>query len=277
MSHPAVNVAVKAAHLAGELMRRQVHQLSAIPVTRKARHDYVSEVDKACEAQIVREIQRYYPDHAFLGEEGGASGDSEVVWIIDPLDGTTNYLHGLPHFSVSIAQQVKGRTEHAVVYDPIRDETFTASRGRGALLNNQRIRVSERTSLEGAIIATGFPFRHRQYMKVFNNIFLRLWDEIEDYRRTGSAALDLAYVAAGRVDGFFEIGLSPWDVAAGALLVREAGGVVTDFEGNDQVEGAASTLAAPYKLMTPMRKIIERRWAAHQAQAAVAKPITDSD
>jgi len=243
-------------------MRQHLHHVDAVPVARKARHDYVSEVDRACEAEIVREISRYYPDHAFLAEEGGASGDSEIVWIIDPLDGTSNYLHGVPHFAVSIAQQVKGRTEHAVVYDPVRDETFTASRGSGAFLNNQRIRVSKRTSLEGAIMATAFPFRLRQYMKAYQNILMRLWDEIEDIRRAGTASLDLAYVAAGRLDGYFEIGLSPWDVAAGALLVREAGGVVTDFLGNEKVEGADSVMAAPFKLMTPMRRIIEPRWSS---------------
>ena len=262
MTHPVVNVAVKAAQQAGELMRRQLQQVDSIPVTRKARHDYVSEVDKACEAEIVREISRFYPDHAFLCEEGGASGEGEIVWIIDPLDGTSNYLHGIPHFAVSIAQQVSGRTEHAVVFDPMRDETFSASRGGGAYLNNRRMRVSSRIGLDGAILATGFPFRHRQHMKTYMNIFTRLWENIEDFRRAGTASLDLAYVAAGRIDGFFEIGLKPWDVAAGALLVREAGGVVADFLGSDQVEKSDSIIAAPYKLMTPMRRIVEPRWKA---------------
>jgi myo-inositol-1(or 4)-monophosphatase len=241
-------------------MRQQLHHVDAVPVARKARHDYVSEVDRACEEEIVREISRYYPDHAFLAEEGGASGDSGIVWIIDPLDGTSNYLHGIPHFAVSIAQQVNGRTEHAVVYDPMRDETFTASRGSGAYLNDRRIRVSNRNSLENAILATSFPFRNQQHMPAFLKILMRLWKDIEDIRRAGTASLDLAYVACGRVDGFFEIGLKPWDVAAGALLVREAGGVCTDFLGNDKVEESDSILAAPYKVMTPMRRIVEPRW-----------------
>ncbi len=264
MSHPAINVAVQAAHNAGEIMRRQLHRVDSIPVALKARHDYVSEVDKACEAEIVREISRFYPDHAFLGEEGGARGDSEIVWIIDPLDGTSNFLHGIPHFAVSISQQVKGRTEHAVVHDPMRDETYTASRGGGAFLNNQRLRVSKRTSLKGAIVGTGFPFRDRQYSRVHQNILSRLWNEIEDIRRVGTASLDLAYVAAGRFDGFFEIGLKAWDVSAGALLVREAGGVVCDFLGGDNVEDAGTIIAAPYKLITPMRRIIEPRWSSFE-------------
>ncbi len=265
MTQPVVNVAVKAARQAGELMRRQLQRVDSIPVTRKARHDYVSEVDKACEAEIVREIQRFYPDHAFLCEEGGGSGDGDTVWVIDPLDGTSNYLHGIPHFAVSIAQQVNGRTEHAVVFDPVRDEMFTASRGGGAFLNNRRIRVSSRPGLENAVLATGFPFRQRQHMKTYMNIFMRLWESIEDFRRAGTASLDLAYVAAGRIDGFFEIGLKPWDMAAGALLVREAGGVVSDFSGSDKVESSDSILAAPFKVMTPMRRIVEPRWAARGA------------
>jgi myo-inositol-1(or 4)-monophosphatase len=261
MAHPVLNIAIGAAQIAGDLMRRELPRLATIPVTRKARHDYVSEIDKTCEAEIVREIKRFHPDHAFLGEEGGREGESDFVWIIDPLDGTTNYLHGIPHFAVSIALQIKGRTEHAVVYDPVRDEIFSASRGRGALLNNTRIRVSDRISLDSAIIATAFPFRRRGMMPVYTGIFSDVYRKIEDIRRCGAAALDLAWVAAGRLDGYFEIGLEAWDLAAGTLLVREAGGVVTDFSGGDKVETSDSVLAAPYKLVTPLRRIIEPRWA----------------
>ncbi len=261
MAHPVLNIAIAAAQVAGDIMRRELPRVSSIPVTRKARHDYVSEIDKTCEAEIVREIKRFHPDHAFLGEEGGAQGDSNFVWIIDPLDGTSNYLHGMPHFAVSIALEVKGRTEHAVVYDPMRDEMFSASRGSGAHMNNTRIRVSNRTTLDNAILATAFPFRQRGMMGVYTGIFSEVYRKIEDVRRCGAAALDLAWVAAGRVDGYFEIGLKPWDVAAGTLLVREAGGVVTDFDGADQVGKSNSILAAPYKLMTPLRQIIEPRWA----------------
>lgn len=261
MAHPLINIAMNAAHIAADMMRQEFPKVASIPVTQKARHDYVSEIDKSSEAQIVREIRRYHPDHAFLAEEGGAQGESDYVWVIDPLDGTSNYLHGMPHYAISIAVQVKGRTEHAVVYDVVRDEMFHASRGSGAHLNNTRIRVSPRTTLDSAIAATAFPFRQRGMMSVYTGIFSEVFKKIEDIRRNGVASLDLAWVAAGRMDAYFEIGLKPWDVAAGALLVREAGGVVTDFDGNDAVEASHSILAAPYKLMTPLRKIIEPRWA----------------
>jgi len=260
MTHPVVNVAIEAAHAAGEIMRRQLKHVDAIPVDLKARHDYVSEVDRACEAEIVREIKRFHPDHAFLCEESGASGEGDIVWVIDPLDGTSNFLHGLPHFAVSIAQQVKGRTEHAVVYDPMRDEMFSASRGSGAYVNNNRMRVTARKSLEGAILATAFPFRNRDKLQAYGRIFQSVFAQVEDFRRAGTASLDLAWVAAGRMDGFFEIGLKPWDVAAGALLVREAGGVVLDFEGNDGVEDAGTIIAAPYKIMTLLRQLIAAKW-----------------
>ena len=262
MTHSVVNIAVGAAHAAGEIMRRHFQQVDAIPIIRKARHDYVSEVDRACEAEIVREIKRFFPDHAFLCEESGSSGAGSTVWVIDPLDGTSNYLHGLPHFAVSIAQQVNGRTEHGVIYDPMRDELFTASRGGGAFLNNKRLRVSARIELDGAILATAFPFRNREHLQAYGRIFQAVFEKVEDFRRCGTACLDLAWTAAGRIDGFFEIGLKPWDVAAGALIVREAGGVVMSFSGDDDVENSGTLIAAPYKLMTPLRKIIQARWTS---------------
>jgi len=262
MTHSVVNIAVGAARAAGEIMRRNFAQVEAIPVIRKARHDYVSEIDHACEAEIVREIKRFFPDHAFLCEENGPSGEGNIVWIIDPLDGTSNYLHGIPHFGVSIAQQVNGKTEHGVIYDPMRDELFTASRGGGAYLNNKRLRVSSRTELDHAILATAFPFRNREHLPAYGRIFQAMFEKVEDFRRYGTACLDLGWVAAGRFDGFFEIGLKPWDVAAGALIVREAGGVVMSFSGDDDVENADSLIAAPYKLMTAMRQLIQSRWTS---------------
>lgn len=258
--HPILNVAVEAAHSAAHIMRRQMKHVDAIPFERKARHDYVTEVDKACEEEIVREIKRFYPDHSFLCEESGKQGDSDTVWIIDPLDGTSNYMHGIPHFAISIAQQVKGRTEHAVVYDPMRDEIFTASRGSGAFMNQKRLRVSSRSSLENAILATAFPFRQRDQLQAYARVFQAIFAKVEDFRRAGTASLDLAWVAAGRLDGFFELGLKPWDVAAGAMIVREAGGVVMDWDGNDSFEESGTILAAPYKLMTPMRQIVAKNW-----------------
>jgi myo-inositol-1(or 4)-monophosphatase len=261
MTHPVLNVAVEAAHAAGAIMRRQLHHVGAIPVERKARHDYVSEVDRACESEIVREIRRFYPDHAFLCEESGPSGDSDSLWIIDPLDGTSNFLHGIPHFAVSIAYQHKGRTEHAAVYDPIRDELFTASRGSGAFLNQKRIRVSTRKELDGAILATAFPFRQPKLLPRYSRVFQAVFAKVEDFRRAGTASLDLTWTAAGRLDGYFEAGLHPWDVAAGALIVREAGGVVMDFDGSDAVEYSGSVIAAPYKVMTPLRQLIAAKWS----------------
>jgi myo-inositol-1(or 4)-monophosphatase len=251
---------MEAAHAASSIMRRQIQHVDAIPFERKARHDYVSEVDKACEEEIVRQIKRYYPDHSFLCEEGGASGDNEIEWIIDPLDGTSNYMHGIPHFAISIAQQVKGRTEHAVVFDVMRDEMFTASRGSGAFLNQKRIRTAARTSLDSAVVATAFPFRQRDKLQSYARIFQAVFAKTEDFRRAGTASLDLAWVAAGRLDAFYEIGLKAWDVAAGALLVREAGGVVMDFDGKDSVEESGTIIAAPYKLMMPLQQIIAKNW-----------------
>jgi myo-inositol-1(or 4)-monophosphatase len=260
MTHPVLNVAIEAAHAAGNIMRRQMQHVDAIPVERKARHDYVSDVDKACEAEIVRHIKRYYPDHAFLCEESGKSGEDDHVWVIDPLDGTSNYLHGIPHFAVSIAQQVRGKTLHAVVYDPIREELFTASKGSGAFQNNKRIRVSARNGLEGAVLATAFPFRNRENLQAYARVFQAVFSKVEDFRRAGTASLDLAWVAAGRMDGYFEVGIKPWDVAAGALIVREAGGVVMDFDGEDAVEESGSIIAAPYKVMTSLRQLINSNW-----------------
>ena len=258
--HPVINVATDAAHAASSIMRRQMQHVDAIPFERKARHDYVSEVDKACEEEIVRQIRRYYPDHSFLCEEGGSSGENEIEWIIDPLDGTSNYMHGIPHFAVSIAQQVKGRTEHAVVYDVMRDEMFTASRGSGAFLNQKRIRAAARTTLDNAVVATAFPFRQRGRLQAYARVFQAVFAKTEDFRRAGTASLDLAWVAAGRLDAFYEIGLQAWDVAAGALLVRESGGVVMDFDGKDSVEESGTIIAAPYKLMTPLQQIIAKNW-----------------
>lgn len=235
MQQPLLNLAVRAARRAGEIIVRSINKLESLEVRSKGRNDFVSEVDRAAEADIIGTIRRLYPDHAFLAEESGASGSGEVVWIVDPLDGTTNFLHGFPQYSVSIACQIRGRLEHAVVYDPLRQEIFTASRGDGAYLENRRIRVSKQLTLDGALIGTGFPFRvsDAPHVDAYMAQLRTVMERAAGIRRPGSAALDLAYVAAARVDGFWEMGLGPWDSAAGALLIQEAGGRIGTLTGGE--------------------------------------------
>ena len=233
---PMNTIALRAARKAGELIVRSTEQLDRIDVESKSANDFVTEVDFAAEKEILYHLTKAYPDHGFLAEESGASGnpESEYRWIIDPLDGTTNFIRGIPHFAVSIACEYRGKTEHAVVLDPVRREEFVASRGRGAQLNGRRIRVSKLTSLEGALLGTGIPFKERQgeHLTEYTQSLHNLAGQCAGIRRAGAAALDLAYVAAGRLDAFWEIGLAEWDIAAGDLLVREAGGLVSDFNGN---------------------------------------------
>ena len=235
MLAPAVNVMVKAARAGGNVLLRHMHRLDALNVVEKERMDYASEVDGLAEEAIIKELRRANPDYAILGEEGGAQkgnrGPSRYTWVIDPLDGTSNYLHGIPHWCVSLALCEGPEPLHAVVFDPLRNELFTASRGAGAQLNEKRVRVSERKDLAGAMLATGFAPRERKRLDAQLDCLKVLMREAEDVRRTGSAALDLAWVAAGRCDAYFEAGVQPWDIAAGVLLVREAGGRVGDFRG----------------------------------------------
>ena len=246
-----LNIAVRAARRAGDVIIRHVGHVHQLTITEKARNDFVTEVDRAAEAEIIATIRESYPDHAFLGEESGASGDSENVWIIDPLDGTTNFLHSFPMFSVSIALRQKGRMEHAVIYDPMRQELFTASRGDGAQLDGRKIRVSGRKGLEGALIGTGFPYRaNAKFMREYMSMFRAIAENTAGIRRAGSAALDLAYVAAGRLDGFWELGLGPWDMAAGSLIIREAGGLIADINGEDTFLESGNIVAAPPKVFT---------------------------
>ncbi|MCL5042238.1 MAG: inositol-phosphate phosphatase [Gammaproteobacteria bacterium] len=234
---PMLNIALRAARSAGELIYRSMERLDVLSVSEKDAHDYVSEVDHSAERTIIQHLQKAFPDHGIHAEESGfmpGKGDgADTVWIIDPLDGTTNFLRGVPHFAVSIACRVKGRLEHAVVLDPVRQEEFTASRGRGAALNGRRLRVTNRKSLEGALLGTGFPFRDTQMDGLDNYLamFRDLVGQTSGIRRCGAASLDLAYVAAGRYDAFWESGLAEWDMAAGSLLIQEAGGLVSDFTG----------------------------------------------
>ncbi len=242
--HPILNIGIRAARSAGDLIVRYMDRLSGIPVTSKGRNDFVSQVDREAESTIIDVIRKAYPSHAILAEESGAHGQDDFVWIIDPLDGTTNFLHGFPQFAVSIGVQNRGLMEQAVVYDPLRQELFTASRGNGAQLNNRRIRVSRTPGLEGALLGTGFPFRSQEHLDRYLNMFRMFLQETAGVRRAGAAALDLAYVACGRLDGFWELGLKPWDIAAGMLLVREAGGMISDLDGIADCLQTGNVLAA---------------------------------
>jgi myo-inositol-1(or 4)-monophosphatase len=234
--HPLVVIGVRAARRAGAIINRAARDVEVLSVTRKRHNDFVTEVDKAAEQAIIEILRRAYPDHAILAEESGANagaaGESEYTWIIDPLDGTTNFIHGFPQYAVSIGLRHKGVLAHGVVYDPTKNELFTATRGRGAFLNERRIRVSKRVQLGDALVGTGFPFRDFEGLDEYLAMFRELTARTAGLRRAGAAALDIAYVASGRLDGFWEMGLSPWDMAAGALLVQEAGGLAGDFRGD---------------------------------------------
>ena len=235
--HPMLNVAIKAARAAGAIINRAALDVEAVRVSQKQVNDFVTEVDHASEETIIETLLTAYPGHGIWGEETGrtrGAKDSDHVWIIDPLDGTTNFIHGFPVYCVSIALAVKGKVEQAVVYDPTRNDLFTATRGRGAFLNERRIRVSKRTQLGQSLISTGFPFRKGDNFQAYLAMMGEVMQRTAGLRRPGAAALDLAYVAAGFTDGFFETGLSPWDVAAGSLLVTEAGGLVGNFTGEPE-------------------------------------------
>ena len=260
--HPMLNTAVKAARKAGSIITRASSEIDRLTVRRKQHNDFVSEVDHAAEEAIIRTLREAYPSHAFLGEEGGASSPaagSEYLWIIDPLDGTTNFLHGFPQYCVSIALKHKGVLQQAVVYDPNRNELFTATRGAGAFLNDRRIRVSATDKFEDSLIGTGFPFREFAHFDEYLRMFAAVTRRVAGVRRPGAAALDLAWVAAGRLDGFWEMGLSPWDMAGGALLVREAGGMVSDFEAGEGFLESGRIVAANPKVFSTLLEAITRR------------------
>lgn len=233
--HPMLNIALRAARRAGQIIVRALDRVDILLVEEKQKNDLVSQVDRAAEEAIIDTLRHSYPDHAIVAEESGASGDSEYTWIIDPLDGTTNFLYGIPHFAVSIALRHDQRIEQAVVLDPIRNEEFTASRGVSAQLNGRRMRVSKRPHLESAVIGTGIPYRAvAEDLDAYMEMLKALTQQCRGVRRGGAAALDLAYVAAGRFDAYFEVGLKPWDIAAGALLIEEAGGLISDLTGHSR-------------------------------------------
>ena len=252
--HPMLTIAVRAARSAGRILLRYLEHADRIAVTNKRLNDLVSEVDHSAEEAIIRELRSKYPDHAILAEESGEHQGNDFQWVIDPLDGTTNYLHGFPQFCVSIALKYRNRLEQAVVYDPLREELFTASRGQGAQLNDRRLRVTDRPSLEGALIGTGLPYPYRDYshLDTYLDMCKVMMRNTAGIRRPGSAALDIAYVAAGRLDGFWELGLAQWDIAAGALLVSEAGGTVSDLAGGDRHLETGNVIAGNLKIHRAM-------------------------
>ncbi len=258
-----INIAVRAARSAGNILLRYFEHTDSLTVTEKSKNDFVSEVDKAAEQAIIEVLRKAYPDHSILGEESGSHSGNDYQWVIDPLDGTTNYLHGNPQFAVSIALKFQGKLEHGVIYDPLREEMFSATRGSGAFLNDRRIRVSSRKGLEGALIGTGFPYRDLSNMEAYLKMFQDVTKVAAGIRRPGSAALDFAYVAAGRLDGFWELGLSEWDFAAGALLVREAGGTVTDIGGGERYLETGNIIAGGIKAHTALLNLIKPHLTKH--------------
>lgn len=256
--HPMLTIATRAARAAGDIILRNIDKLDRITVEVKAENDYVSKVDRKAEEVILETLQQAYPSHGIIAEESGTfNEDSEYQWIIDPLDGTTNFLHGFPQYAVSIGLQHKGRMEVGVVFDPVKNELFTAARGDGAQLNGRRLRVSQRLGLKNTLIGTGFPFKQPEYLDTYLASFKAVHPKVAGIRRAGSAALDLAYVAAGRLDGFWEIGLNNWDMAAGVLLVREAGGIVTDFSGKGDYLQTGNVVAAASKVYPALYETIK--------------------
>ncbi len=254
--HALLNVAVMAARRAGAVLGRNFNKRDKLTVEKKGHNDFVSSADLAAERAIIEVIHKHYPDHAIHAEESGIHGESDHVWIIDPLDGTTNYLHGFPVFAVSIGLQINGRLEHAVVYDPMREELFTASKGEGAQLDGRKIRVSGNKDLDRSLIGTGFPFR--QVDAELDSYFAMLGKLVKNtsgVRRPGAAALDLCYVACGRLDAFFETGLQPWDLAAGTLIIREAGGIVSALDGGENHMKTGHVLAGTPRIYRALAKL----------------------
>lgn len=256
--HPMLNIAIRAARKAGNHIAKSLENTDKVESTLKGTNDFVTNVDKEAEYIIIDTIKQSYPEHCIVAEEQGLieGKDKDVQWIIDPLDGTTNFVKGYPHFAVSIAVRIKGKTEVACVYDPMQNELFTAQRGAGAQLNSARIRVTPLKDLQGTVLATGFPFKQKQHSESYIKIVGSLFAECADFRRSGSAALDLCYVAAGRVDGYFELGLKPWDMAAGELIAREAGAILTDFAGGTEYMKSGNIVASSARGVKSMLKHI---------------------
>ena len=261
--HPMINIAIRAARSAGTVLTRYFEHADSLTVSAKGLNDFVTEVDRAAEQAIIQVLQKAYPNHGILAEESGERSGDAFQWVIDPLDGTTNYLHGFPHFAISIALKHKGVLEHGLVYDPLRNEMFTATRGAGAQLNERRIRIAQRKGLQGALLGTGFPYRDHSQMEAYLGMFRELARETAGIRRPGAASLDFAYVATGRLDGFWELGLAEWDMAAGALLVKEAGGTVSDIAGGGRFLETGNVIAGNLKIHGAMTRAIKPHLNEH--------------
>lgn len=281
--HPMLNVAIKAARAAGAIINRAALDVEAVRISQKEVNDFVTEVDQASEQAIIETLLTAYPGHGILAEESGSehgAKDSEYVWIIDPLDGTTNFIHGFPVYCVSIALAVRGKIEQAVIYDPTRNDLFSATKGRGAYMNDRRLRVSKRIRLADCLLSTGFPFRKGDNFKNYLAIMADVMPRTAGLRRPGAAALDLAYVAAGFTDGFFETGLAPWDMAAGSLMVQEAGGLVGNFTGEADFLDHKECLAANPRVYAQLVPLLTKysKFATAGEKAAVrqanANPTT---
>ncbi|THF66069.1 inositol monophosphatase [Pseudothauera nasutitermitis] len=267
--HPTLTIAVKAARRAASIINRASLDLDLLKVQSKSPNDFVTEVDRAAEAAIIEVLRDAYPEHGILAEESGESGDTanaEYQWIIDPLDGTTNFIHGFPQYAVSIALAKKGVLEQAVIFDPNRNELFTATKGRGAFLNDRRIRVSKRVRLNEALIGTGFPFKQLEHLDAYIATFKELTGKTAGIRRPGAASLDLAWLACGRIDGFWEMGLAPWDMAAGVLLIQEAGGLVSDLAGESDYLTTGNLVAGSPKIFAQILPIVQA-WRPASVQA----------
>ena len=255
--HPLINIAVRAARKGGDIIMQASDRLDRIRVSEKQAHDFVTNVDQEVEQVLIETIREKFPSHGILAEESGDSPGDDFTWIIDPLDGTSNFIHGFPHYAISIALRHKSVIEQAVIYDPIREELFTASRGDGAQLNNRRMRVSTNKNIDGAFLGTGFPFKNKAILDSYLNNFKILFSQAAGIRRAGSAALDLAYVAAGRLDGFWEYGLNIWDIAAGILLIKEAGGIVSDMQGSENYLDSGDIVAGNPHIFKQMVRVLK--------------------
>ena len=281
--HPLLNTAVKAARRAGAIINRASLDLDLLRIGRKAPNDFVTEVDQAAEAAIIEVLSKAYPDHDFLAEETGTAGASgkrgtasDYVWIIDPLDGTTNFIHGFPQYAVSIGLAHRGQMSQAVIYDPVHNDLFIASKGKGAMLNDRRIRVSQRDRLDESLIGTGFPFRNFESLELYVSMFKELTQKTAGIRRPGAASLDLAYVACGRLDGFFEMGLMPWDAAAGSLLITEAGGLIGNFQGESDYLFHENIIGGSPKIFGQLVNILGKYTLPEPTKGLAAKAMLDS-